>query len=131
MKRTTKVERRRARRLWPGACQEFGTAWAARVGRRALHHLPLRVGSALRLPPWQLFEEVPKPPGDRVYPVVEVMVESWPQAQRMRWTRKDTKQWYVDEVAVIMDESENEMESWLRATEQATIELWTRSAYGA
>lgn len=129
MKRTTKTERRRARRMWPGACQEFGTAYAARVGREKLHHLPLRVASALRVAPWHLFDGVPRSPGHRKYPVVGVMTESWPQAERVRWTRLDTKQWYVDEATIMIEEIDDELASWRRATEHTTIELWTRGSY--
>lgn len=131
MKRTTKAERRRARRAWGGACQEFGTAWAARVGREKRHHLPLRVASALRIAPWHLFDGVPKPPGDRRYPVVAIATESWPQAARMRWTRMDTKRWYVEEATILIDETDldQDMASWLAATEATTVEMWMRGPY--
>jgi hypothetical protein len=130
VKRTTKAERRRARRDWRGACQEFGTAWAARVGRNREHHLPLRVASALRLAPWHLFEGVPVPRHPGRHRPVPVAVESWPDHYRMRWTRLDTKAWYVDEVLIVINvEGSDEMESWLRATEAETAELWTRGAY--
>lgn len=131
MKRTTKAERRRARRAWPWACQEFGTAWAVRVGRNGNHHLPLRVASALRVAPWHLFAEVPRPPRHGKYPVVGIMTESWPQAARVRWTRKDTYAWYVEEAVMIIDETEDgdELGSWRQAIERVTAELWTSGPY--
>jgi hypothetical protein len=130
VKRTTKTERRRARRNWPGACQDFGTAWAARLGRQERHHLPLRVASALRVAPWLLFEGVPKPAGVRRYPVVAVATESWPQARRVRWTRMDTMAWYVDEATIVIeDDADDDAEVWLRATEASMAELWTRGPY--
>jgi hypothetical protein len=129
MKRTTKTERRRARRAWGGACQEFGTAWAARVGRDRNHHLPLRVASALRIAPWHLFDGVPKPPGGRRYPVVAILTESWPQAARVRWTRRDTYAWYVEEATMIIHDEDTELAPWLEATEHITAELWTRGPY--
>lgn len=129
MKRTTKTERRRARRAWPWACHEFGTAWAVRVGRNENHHVALRVASALRVAPWHLFDKVPKPPGHHRYPVVAILTESWPQAARVRWMRKDTHAWYVEEATMIIHEEGTALAPWLEATEHLTAQMWTEGSY--
>lgn len=134
--RTGKVERRRARRAWPQACQQWGTAYIARIARDRSTHLRLAICQALDVPPYVMMPTVASR-GKAVGLLPPILVETWHhsgQVQRARWMRADTGAFYMASMPVevrVEDDDEGEMRQWRAHMDAAVAELWQRGPYDA